>query len=334
MAFRTRSLGVASAIALLALLLSGCSSSSTSPEEPDEVEADLAVSPETGTVITDFTLDAGGSTVGNRSLQYRWDWEDDGVWDTGWSNEASTTRRFDTAETVNVAVEVTDGNDTDSATGQLTLDLNHGSVAESFMCPAPSLGALGYDGEYLWGTRWLPGRLYRIDPATGDTVDSMDAPSSWPAEVTWDGTHLWVADNSGGNADCDMYKVDRATGDVLSSFTIQYSSVGGGLAWDGEYLYHGCVDDAMIYTYERNGTPGPVLQSPVPGIHTEGLGFDGEHLWASVATRDTLYVVDVPSWEVVRRIHVAYYNRGVAPDGSHIWGYVAGGSYNLARLVL
>jgi len=56
-------------------------------------------------------------------------------------------------------------------------------------------------------------------------------------------------------------------------------------------------------------------------------------MWASVVTRDTLYVIDVDSWEVVRKVHVPYYNKGVAPDGNHVWAFVSGGSYNLAKLV-
>lgn len=56
------------------------------------------------------------------SLQYRWDWEGDGVWDTSWTTEPNATRQFVVAGTYNVTVEVMDGSGlTDTASMQIVV---------------------------------------------------------------------------------------------------------------------------------------------------------------------------------------------------------------------
>jgi glutamine cyclotransferase len=314
------------------LVLSGCSSS-TSPDGAATVEADVDVAPAAGTVITDFAFDASGSNVGARALEYRWDWENDGVWDTDWSTDAMATHRFETAA-VTVAVGVTDGSDSDKAVATAAVDVRHGEMVGTFACPIPMLKALDYHDGYLWGSVWLlnsnPGRLYRIDPATGDTVESMHAPSNWPCGIAWDGTSLWVTDHSGN---MKMFEMDPSDGTVLSSFDIEYSVSSGGLAWDGEYLYYGNTTDEKIYKYTRNGTLDSYLEPPLPGRAPKGVAYDGEHLWVALSFVDTLYVMDKDTGDVLRRIYLDDRYLDLAVDGEHVWSYMSAGGYNLAKIV-
>jgi parallel beta-helix repeat protein len=71
----------------------------------------LSVSPEQGPVDTDFTFDASQSWDAEDSadlLQVRWDWEDDGTFDTGWSTEKITTHVYSAAGSYSPTVEVMD----------------------------------------------------------------------------------------------------------------------------------------------------------------------------------------------------------------------------------
>lgn len=73
--------------------------------------ASFTADPSTGDVATVFQLNASG--VRDREdpvevLEVRWDFEGDGIWDTGWTTEKNTSHQFEAAGTYNVTVEVRD----------------------------------------------------------------------------------------------------------------------------------------------------------------------------------------------------------------------------------
>ena len=53
------------------------------------VEAAFSVTPDHGTRLTDFEFDAGSSQPAGQGLEFRWDWEADGTWDTDWSTSTA-----------------------------------------------------------------------------------------------------------------------------------------------------------------------------------------------------------------------------------------------------
>ncbi len=71
----------------------------------------LTASPSIGNATTPFTLDASRSSdLEDRpaALAFRWDWEDDGAWDTGWSNVGRVLKTFDELGIHSSRVEVRD----------------------------------------------------------------------------------------------------------------------------------------------------------------------------------------------------------------------------------
>lgn len=73
--------------------------------------AAFTVEPPEGAVTTAFLFDASSSADSEDpadSLEVRWDWEDDGVWDTNWSSEKTAQHRFAEPGTYTVRVEVRD----------------------------------------------------------------------------------------------------------------------------------------------------------------------------------------------------------------------------------
>jgi DNA-binding beta-propeller fold protein YncE len=308
------------AIAAAVCILAGCSSS-TSPEAAADVTAALEVTPTEGTAITDFTFDASGSTAG-RALEFRWDWDSDGTWDTGWSADAVVEHRFTDHDTVTVTVQADEHGYRDTASTAIVLDGRHGYVLEELQMPVGAL-VLGRHGGSLWATNWADSpRLYEVDPATADTLRSIPAPSLWPCGICSDGTNLWVSDYSGGMR---IFEIDPADGTVLSSFPATYSSFPGGLAWDGEHLYHPSWysdrdgGDGLIHKYTSDGTEVGTIPCPAGSIEPEAIAYDGRDLWVAVSDVDTLYVIDKDDGDVLRTVAMDSYPRDIAVVGSYLW---------------
>ena len=95
-------LGLFLGVVLSALLLAG----------PNEAPAAcLTATPETGTVKTIFIFDAGCSTddeTPSDKLTFRWDWENDRVWDTKPSTEKSAKHQYNSEGPKTILLEVRD----------------------------------------------------------------------------------------------------------------------------------------------------------------------------------------------------------------------------------
>jgi hypothetical protein len=96
----------------------------------------FTVDPTTGNTKTLFRFDASESFDGESDadeLMVRWDWENDGVWDTELSNEQQATHRFQAGGTYLVRLEVQDsGGLTDSTTEEVKV-LSGPCVASKLM---------------------------------------------------------------------------------------------------------------------------------------------------------------------------------------------------------
>jgi len=104
----------------------------------------IQVNPPTGTTITAFTLDASAS-YDNQSkpalLAARWDFENDGTWDTPYSTSMTITHQYSTAGDYTIKVEVIDvGGLTDTETYNL-------QVAQSYGVPCPGIPTVTYEGQ-------------------------------------------------------------------------------------------------------------------------------------------------------------------------------------------
>jgi MYXO-CTERM domain-containing protein len=134
-------------------------------------KAALVATPEEGDTNTLFQLDASGVSDAEDAVELllvRWDWEDNGVWDTEYMDQKSAAHQFDTEGVHTIRVEVIDtGGLTDSATAQVL-------VGHANAPPKPD---------------------FTVTPAAGDTnvIFTLDASTSTDAEdllvdllVRWD----------------------------------------------------------------------------------------------------------------------------------------------------
>jgi len=87
--------------------------------------ASFTVSPTSGDISTTFNVDASGCSDAEDStsdLQVRWDWNNDGTWDTSYSTTKTATHQYSTEGTKIIVLEVKDtGELTDATTRQVTV---------------------------------------------------------------------------------------------------------------------------------------------------------------------------------------------------------------------
>jgi len=150
---------------------------------------------------------------------------------------------------------------------------------------------LAYDGQYFWIPDWAAGSrpcyLYKVNTSTGVIEGTIPAPSLWPGGITFDGSHLWVTDYISG---AQIFKVDPATGTVIASYPINYSSFWAGVAWDGQYLYYGITAGTI---YQIDPATGVQMNSwPVPGGEISGLTYHDGYFYYSDSYNYMLHKMD------------------------------------------
>ena len=73
--------------------------------------ASFTVNPTIGTTATTFSFDASGSTDNEdatSALEVRWDWNNDGTWDTNYSTTKTATHQYADVGTYTIKLEVKD----------------------------------------------------------------------------------------------------------------------------------------------------------------------------------------------------------------------------------
>ena len=113
-----------------------------------EPNASFFVTPSTAVVSKTFTFNASDSTDNEdlpEDLVVRWDWENDGVWDTDYSTEKIATHQYSAAGnyTINLEVKDTEGL-TDTTTRKIIVRAGSNLCAASYLLGKdnPRLGAL------------------------------------------------------------------------------------------------------------------------------------------------------------------------------------------------
>ena len=120
--------------------------------------------PYSGNVGQSITFDGSGSYDPDGSITgYRWDWTNDGTWDTGWSGSPTATHSYGSTYTVKLQVEDNDGaTDTDTATVTISsgnqppekpgipIGPTQPSAYESFDYSSYSIDFDGDDIQYGW----------------------------------------------------------------------------------------------------------------------------------------------------------------------------------------
>jgi iron(II)-dependent oxidoreductase len=125
--------------ALVAVLVTaGCNGDKPTPPVNTAPVGCFSVTPASGTTETDFQVDASCSTDQQdavTALEARWDWEGDGIWDTGFSAAKAASHRYASAGPKTIKIEVRDAGGL-TAEGTRGVTVSEGPPAGMVWIPA------------------------------------------------------------------------------------------------------------------------------------------------------------------------------------------------------
>ncbi len=147
--------------------------------------ANFSWTPASGDPSTVFTFTSTSFDAQDPSnlLQIRWDWENDGVWDTPWSHDAMAQHQFAVPGNDNVTMEVED-------TGGLTANRTATVIVTAPPPPPPPPTNTPPYANFSWTP--ASGDPSTVFTFTSTSFDAQDPPSllqvrwDWESDGTWD----------------------------------------------------------------------------------------------------------------------------------------------------
>jgi glutamine cyclotransferase len=163
-------------------------------------------------------------------------------------------------------------------------------VDRTIEAPGNNISGLAWDGSTLWVHPEQTGQIFRINPADGSVLATINAPSFGDADpncgdLAWDGTYLWITEY----LEQQIHKLDPATGAVLQTFLFSFAP--GGLGYRSGFLAATDYNDDMIHFIDAS--TGSVVQScAISNLHAWGLEFTSPTLWNAGQGPHQLYFFD------------------------------------------
>ena len=256
--------------------------------EPPAADAGGPYTADEGSPVT---LDASASSDPNGGpLQYRWDLDNDGTWDTAYSTDPFLAHTWDDDCTVTVAVEVYDGEFTDSDTAEVTVHnvdpaltiSGPGSVDEGSVYTLNlSSSDPGQDTIIEWTVHW----------GDGDQTTVSGNPASL-AHVYTDGLNVYTisasaADDDGIWTASNTIKV--TVNNIAPAITLSGASdTDEGSVYTLNLISADPGDDTIIeWTVDwGDGTVEAVLGNPSTADHTYADGPNDYTISASASDED------------------------------------------------
>ncbi|MDZ7722211.1 MAG: FISUMP domain-containing protein [candidate division KSB1 bacterium] len=162
-------------------------------------QASFAISPDSGTTETTFTFDASDCSDAEDAtsgLQVRWDWENDGNWDTEYSTSKTATHQYSTKGTRTINMEVID---TEGLTDTFTLDI---TVSEKTTGTVTDIDGNTYKTIKIGDQWWMAENLKVTHYSNGDTIPNVTSNSEW---MNLESGAYCAYDNSESNAETFGY---------------------------------------------------------------------------------------------------------------------------------
>ncbi len=185
------------------------------------------------------------------------------------------------------------------------------------------VGSFSTPGPCPTGLTWDGTHLWLADRETdtiyrlspeGKKVGVIPSPGYWPMGLAFDGTYLWNVDVG----EKKLYKIDPRDGTILVALDAPGPSPAG-IAWDGQDLWlSDNREDRISKVSTLDGTA--VISFPAPAGEPQGLAFDGKYLWLADRSQDELYLIAPEKGYVLWVVKSpGHYPTGLAWDGKHIW---------------
>lgn len=153
-----------------------------------------------------------------------------------------------------------------------------------------------------------------------DTILSF-ATKPMPSGLTWDGQDLWYVDTA------YIYKLN-SSGSYIDSIVNPAPDgtffKGGGLCFDGTYLWYADEESAQLYKINPNN--GNIAQQlPLPSFGQSdpngfGLAWDGEYLWHSQYSPQKIYKINSNTGQVIDSLVPTDMILGIAWINGYLYG--------------
>jgi len=151
------------------------------------------------------------------------------------------------------------------------------------------------------------------------TAEGFEAPGRLTQGIAWDGTYLWLSDNS-----AEIFKVDTS-GETLGAYSSP-APTPEGLTWDGSTFWIFTTNYGYIYQFsiDESGNVPKIgkkissFDSPAQtfGAINHGLAWDGANLWFSDYYK--VYKIDTEG-NVLSNFDFQHEIAGLAWDGEKLW---------------
>lgn len=161
--------------------------------------------------------------------------------------------------------------------------------------PAPVRPPLGAKGR-LFAINSLRNTIEEINPRTGGVISSipMPEPSTKTMEgLAFDGTNLYYGRSQ------KIYKINSATGSIVSTIFLNDATTIMGLAWSGRYLYVSRYNFGSYGTHEVDVDEGKIVRTL--DFYSE-LAFFGKSNAMLVASNGRIDEIDLSSGSIIRAI--------------------------------
>ncbi|HPN33389.1 MAG TPA: fibrobacter succinogenes major paralogous domain-containing protein [bacterium] len=159
------------------LIISGCGDKKSPTESKNTAPTALfVVLPMMGSLDTDFQADASKSNDSEdpgSALQVRWDWENDGVWDTDYQAAKSASHRYTTLGAKTIKLEVKDSGDLLSTAVNTILVAEMGTLAD--------VDGNSYKTIKIGNQWWMAENLKATHYRNGDAVPQVTDNAAWTA---------------------------------------------------------------------------------------------------------------------------------------------------------
>ncbi len=140
--------------------------------------------PYVGNEGTSISFDASGSSdPDGDSLEYRWDFDDNGIWDTGWSTSPYASNTWADDWTGTARVEVSDGELNDTATAQVTVNNVNPSVDAGADQTITAGGFVSFNGSFS-DPGWLDTHTAEWDYGDGTLEPGVLTEENIPPDST------------------------------------------------------------------------------------------------------------------------------------------------------
>ncbi len=209
--------------------------------------ARFVIDPLSGDTETQFTFDASDSydnEEDNEYLQVRWDFENDGIWDTGYSTQKTATHRYDSAGIYQVLMEIRDSGElTDTISHKITIIYKNTPPIAAFLVD-PSFGNTE--------------TLFTFDA----TISSDKEDAIKDLQIRWD-----FEDDGIWNTDFDTSKTITHQFPVGGTYPVKLEVI------DTEGLTHSTKKEVIVANI--NTAPTPIAEvSPLIGNTRTDFTFD------------------------------------------------------------